>query len=273
MRRHQFNDFQQFDDRFGGRHGGGRGCGRDAGRTGGFPEGPEEGPGPQAFGRGGPRGRGRGGFGPGFPGGPAGFGPGFGPGGPGFGPGGRGPRGPRGRGRGRRGVQRGDVRVAVLQLLAASPMHGYQIVQAVEERTGGAWRPSPGAIYPTLSQLEDEGLITIAQEQGRKVATLTDAGRAYLESEAAGIDPFAAFEAQRGEQADLRSTVQELVEVTRRVARNGDATQIAEVDKILGDAVRQVYLLLATADRGPRPAESAEPDVDPEDGGAAAEAE
>ena len=222
MRRHTHDE--RFDARF---------------RNSGFPS--ECGPGE---GRGEGRGRGRGrGFGPGGPG----FGPeAFGPGGPGFGPGGPGPFGPggpgghrgRGRGRGRRGVQRGDVRIAVLRLLETEPMHGYQIVSSIEERTAGAWKPSPGAIYPTLSQLEDEGLITIERENGRKVATLTTAGREYIETALADApDPFAGFDGGSAERGHLRETLRELHEVTRRVARTGDPEQTAAVDTILGDAV------------------------------------
>ena len=97
-------------------------------------------------------------FGPGFgPGFGRGFGRGFGPGGfgPGFGPGQRGGR--RG-GHSRRG-RRGDVRAAILVLLAERPMHGYEIIQEVAERSQDLWKPSPGSVYPTLQLLVDEGLI------------------------------------------------------------------------------------------------------------------
>ncbi|MDN5855542.1 MAG: PadR family transcriptional regulator, partial [Actinomycetia bacterium] len=77
-------------------------------------------------------------------------------------------------GRGR--APRGDVRAATLTLLAEEPMHGYQLMQAIADRSNGRWTPSPGAIYPTLNQLEDEGLVTITRESGRKLATLTEAG-------------------------------------------------------------------------------------------------
>src|SRR5436853_7787787 len=103
------------------------------------------------------RGAGRlaGGRGPRFaPGGPE-FGPGsfrFGPGGPPFGPGHM-FGGPFGRGRGRK--RRGIVRIALLMLLGEEPQNGYQLMQAIEERSGGRWRPSPGAVYPSLAQLED----------------------------------------------------------------------------------------------------------------------
>src|SRR5712691_12502137 len=98
------------------------------------------------------------------------FGPGFGPWGPGFG----GPffgRGPK--------VGRGDVRAAILALLAEdSPMHGYQVIQELTERSGGVWRPSPGSIYPTLQLLEDEGLVRSEEVEGKRVFHLTEAGTA-----------------------------------------------------------------------------------------------
>ena len=93
-------------------------------------------------------------------------------------------------GRGR--APRGDVRAATLLLLAEQPMHGYQLMQAIAERSGGRWAPSPGAIYPTISQLEDEGLVTVTAAAGRKLVTLTDAGREHIESLG---DPFAGFPA------------------------------------------------------------------------------
>jgi len=87
---------------------------------------------------------------------------------------------PRGRGRGGRGRgrrNRGDVRAALLALLNERPMHGYEMIQELDDRTGGIWRPSPGSVYPTLQLLEDEGLITSETSEGRKRFTLTDAGR------------------------------------------------------------------------------------------------
>src|SRR5271163_2382593 len=99
-------------------------------------------------------------------------GPGFG-----FGPGGFGPRG--GRGRGRR-ARRGDIRTAALLLLAEEPRNGYQIMQEVQERSGGMWSPSPGSVYPALAQLEDEGLIRTEEHDGSKLFAITDEGRALL---------------------------------------------------------------------------------------------
>ncbi|MDO5669779.1 MAG: PadR family transcriptional regulator [Corynebacterium sp.] len=90
-------------------------------------------------------------------------------------------RGHRGRGRGGR-AGRGDLRQVILVLLAEKPMHGYQLIAEIGERTDGAWTPSPGGIYPNLSLLEDEGLITMSVEQGRKLATLNAQGRAQVEA-------------------------------------------------------------------------------------------
>lgn len=192
------------------------------------------------------------------PGGPAGFG-GFGPGGPGglggFGPGGprgfgampEGMTGRRGRGRGHHGpggrrAGRGDVRAAVLLLLAEEPMHGYQLIQAISERTGGRWQPSPGAIYPTLSQLEDEGLVTIELRGGRKLASLTEEGRAAAEAETG--DPFGDFNSDhRG--PDLRGLLHGLAAATRQVGMAGNPEQVAAAADLLAATRRSLYLILA----------------------------
>ncbi len=85
--------------------------------------------------------------------------------------------GPRGRGR---RARRGDIRTAALLLLAEEPRNGYQIMQEVQERSGGMWSPSPGSVYPALQQLEDEGLIRTEESEGRKLFAITDEGRALL---------------------------------------------------------------------------------------------
>src|SRR4051794_38537649 len=123
------------------------------------------------------------GGGPGF--GP-GHGPGFGPGhGPGFGPAGLfgGAGGPGFHGRRGRRARRGDVRAALLLLLAEEPRNGYQLMQEIEQRSGGVWRPSPGSVYPALAQLEDEGLVRTEEREGRRVYALTDDGRAHVEGQ------------------------------------------------------------------------------------------
>jgi len=88
----------------------------------------------------------------------------------------------------------GDLRVVLLALLEQQSMHGYELIKALEERTGGAYRPSPGVIYPTLAMLEDEGLIRQAEgEAGRKNFAITDAGRAELERERPMVDALLEF--------------------------------------------------------------------------------
>ena len=151
--------------------------------------------------------------------------------------------GPAGRGRGR--VRRGDVRTAILLLLADEPMHGYQIMQAMSDRTGGAWRPSPGGVYPTIAQLEDEGLVTTREEGGRRLVTLTSEGQAYLEERSTRLgDPFADFaEGPRG--PDLREPLRELQAAARQIASGGTATQVEAAAGVLAQARRSLYLILA----------------------------
>jgi DNA-binding PadR family transcriptional regulator len=153
------------------------------------------------------------------------------------------------RGHGR--APRGDVRTAVLLLLAEEPMHGYQLMQAIADRSGGRWTPSPGAIYPTISQLEDEGLVTVTAEAGRKLATLTEAGRAHVdERRDTWSDPFAGA-AAAGPATDLRGLVEQLAGAVRQVARSGTDAQITAAAGVLAEARRALYLLLAEGPETP----------------------
>jgi DNA-binding PadR family transcriptional regulator len=136
-------------------------------------------------------------------------------------------------------------------LLAEEPMHGYQLMQAIADRSGGRWTPSPGAIYPTINQLEDEGLVTVTAEAGRKLVTLTDAGREYVDGRReTSIDPFAGF-ANAEPASDLRGLIEELHSATRQVARSGSEQQRTAAAKILTDARRALYLLLADGPQTP----------------------
>jgi len=184
-------------------------------------------------------------FGPGA-GGPRGFGRGHGRGG--FpGPGGRGrlgwmPRDFFGPGRGPQ-VRRGDVRAAILVLLAEEPMHGYQIIQALGDRSGGMWRPSAGSVYPTLQQLEDEGLVRGEEKDGRKVFVLTDDGAKA--AEVAGKNP-APWKVDGAEAAaSLFGLFMPLGNAVAEVHRVGDPEMIAKARVILTDARRSLYRLLA----------------------------
>lgn len=189
---------------------------------------------------GGPRHRGRG-FGPGGPGGPGGP---FGMGGP-FGAGG--PFGPGGFGGRKRG--RGDIRAAILALLAEGPMHGYQVMRELAERSEGAWRPSPGSVYPTLQQLEDEGLVRPEQaDGGKRVFALTDSGR-ELAAQATGPKPWEAAAAESDDAAHgVRDLVFQVMAATRQVVHAGTPAQVEAAKAVLKGARRDLYRILAEDD-------------------------
>jgi DNA-binding PadR family transcriptional regulator len=165
----------------------------------------------------------------------------------------------------RRGLRapRGDVRAAVLQLLGEAPMHGYQLMQRIAERSRGVWRPSPGTIYPVLAQLEDEGLLEVTRSQGRKMATLTDQGRAYMTEHADELgDPFGALDEEFGSRIDLREPVAELVSAARQLARSGSTPQQDAARTVLRAARRSLYLILADDAVGPAATGQGPPDAD-----------
>jgi DNA-binding PadR family transcriptional regulator len=176
--------------------------------------------------------------------GPRGGGP-FG----GFGPGGFGPGGPRGRGR---KARRGDIRTAALLLLAEEPRNGYQIMQEVEERSDGVWRPSPGSVYPALQQLEDEGLIRSQESEGRKLFALTDAGRDYVKER--GEDKPAPWEQMSGDVSDqaheLGRLIREVASAFTQVVKTGSEAQMGEARKVLTGTRKDLYRILADGDSG-----------------------
>ena len=127
-------------------------------------------------------------------------------------------------------------------------MPGYQLMQTIADRTGGAWRPSAGAIYPTLSLLEDEGLVTTEQDGGRRLASLTQAGQDFLAQQGETVgDPFAAF-TQEGSGPDLRAALRDIQVAVRQLAMSGDETQVAAAASVLAKAKRDLYLTLAGTD-------------------------
>ena len=144
---------------------------------------------------------------------------------------------------------RGDIRATILALLAEQPMHGYQIIQEVGERTGGAWRPSPGSVYPTLQQLEDEELVRAVQGDGRRVFELTDTGREQA-SALPSATPWESAGEGNDDLAALRDTAFQLLGATRQVAMAGSAKQIESAQAILKEARRGIYQLLAEDGEG-----------------------
>ena len=148
-----------------------------------------------------------------------------------------------------RKARRGDVRTAVLAVLEDKPMHGYDVIRELEERSGGTWRPSPGSIYPTLQMLEDEGLVTGEEQDGKKVYSLTDQGRTELQErrERAGdTQPWDLGQVPEG-FAKLRDAGFQLLGATMQVARAGNADQVEKATEILTEARKKIYELLAQA--------------------------
>lgn len=177
------------------------------------------------------------------------FGHPFGPGG-GFdeGGGGFGEGGP-----GRRRHRRGDIKFVLLELLVEQPRHGYDLIKALEERSGGFYRPSPGSIYPTLQLLEEEGLVTSATVEGKRIYTVTEAGRGLLATQgrhhpAAGMGPHHGERPVGGASGDLdtlRRSTDALVAGVTQVARHGTTEQVQAATALLDTARRDIYRILA----------------------------
>lgn len=141
---------------------------------------------------------------------------------------------------------RGDVRAAVLALLAEKPMHGYQLIHEIEERSGGAWRPSPGSVYPTLQLLADEGLISAEENNGRKTYSLTDEGRAATEASADRTAPWDSKGVRDNHRAGaLPKAGIELAQAAAQVGRSGKPEQVDEAVAVLNEARRKLYAILA----------------------------
>ncbi len=175
----------------------------------------------------------------GFPFGPGGFDPSFGrfrfgrfP----FG-------GPRAR--------RGDVRAAILALLSEQPRNGYQIMQELEQRSRGMWRPSPGSVYPALQQLQDEGLIRDEAEGGSRTYHLTDAGREYVKTHPDEVRaPWeeASEEDEEGGR-ELLGTLRDMAFAIWQVSHTGSASQRSEARRVLEETRRALYRILANEGR------------------------
>lgn len=158
----------------------------------------------------------------------------------------------RGHGRGgggRHRAKRGAVVNAIATLLEERPMHGYELITEMGERSNGRWQPSAGTIYPALHRMEDRGLIEGNDVDGKRQFTLTDTGRVRLAEmrEAAGDDESAPWdEPGAGRRGDLRGTVAELVGQVRQIGRFGTPEQAEQASAVLDDAKRKLYAILAT---------------------------
>ena len=153
--------------------------------------------------------------------------------------------GGRRRGRGGR-ARRGDIRAAILLVLRDRPMHGYEVMSELAERSGGVWRPSPGSVYPTLQQLEDEDLVRSEEVDHKRVFRLTEAGTQEAERVASKGEPWNTMrDGVSSEHAALHQATFQLGAAVMQVAQAGTDAQVAATQALLDDARRQVYRLLA----------------------------
>src|SRR3954447_26670919 len=153
-------------------------------------------------------------------------------------------RGGRGHGPGRHRVRRGDVRSAILALLDDRPMHGYEMITELDERTGGRWRPSAGSIYPTLQLLEDEGLVTAEEVEGRKVYSLTDSGTEAVPERTEGKQPWEEGD-EDSPRFEARQEVFRLMGGAQQPARADKGGQPRRGPNLPKDARRKLYGILA----------------------------
>jgi DNA-binding PadR family transcriptional regulator len=166
-------------------------------------------------------------------------------------------RGPR--------VRRGDVRTAIIDVLhrarkADESINGYQVIQEISELSNGEWRPSPGSVYPTIQQLQDEGLVESDDERGRRTIRLTDSGAAWAEENgtdlAAVWAPFARTEEAPADQpsghADIKSEIGQVVSAVWQLATQGSEQQKKAALDVLVDTRRRLYGILADGREGER---------------------
>lgn len=145
-------------------------------------------------------------------------------------------------------MARGDVRAAVLSLLTERPMHGYQIINEIAERSGGTWKPSAGSVYPTLQLLADEGLIEAEEQNGRKTYALTEAGRAVA-AESTETPPWVpSSDKDRSRDARYSALPKagvDLAAAAAQVGRSGSSEQVRQAIEVLDEARRRLYTILA----------------------------
>lgn len=155
------------------------------------------------------------------------------------------PGGPMGFGGPGMRARRGDVRSAVLRLLAEQPMHGYQIIQELSARSGGAWSPSAGSVYPTLQLLADEGLVSAEESAGKKVFSLTESGVAAVAETADQPAPWE--ETTQGDTGlgEYRDAAGRLMQAMFQIGKGGTKDQRTAAVEVLTDARKKLYAILA----------------------------
>jgi len=152
-------------------------------------------------------------------------------------------------------MRRGDIRTALLGALAEGPGHGYEIINRLEEKSGGMWRPSPGSVYPTLQMFEDEGLVRSEERDGKRVYELTDAGRAEAEARAEKFGSAPWEDWSEGLHEGIRGLVKAgeklgpllrpLMMAMRQVVMNADQTKFERAGEVLKKATKEIYQILS----------------------------
>lgn len=142
-------------------------------------------------------------------------------------------------------ARRGDVRAAILAVLAEQALNGYQIIAEIAERSGGSWKPSPGSIYPTLQQLEDEGLVIADAESGRRAYTLTDEGRAYVANHAEELASPWPSPGDPDGSADLKPLIGQIAAAVWQIVAVGTPDQQEKGRQALVELRRRLYAILA----------------------------
>ncbi len=140
----------------------------------------------------------------------------------------------------------------MLLLLADGPRHGYQLIQDIAERSSGTWSPSPGSVYPVLQQLEDEALITLERIEGRKTATLTADGQAYVTEHRAELDSSWAEATTAGPETisrEMGQSMKSLVMAWRQVMQIGTPEQRQQANELMDKTRKGLYGILADDDR------------------------
>ena len=149
-------------------------------------------------------------------------------------------------GAGQQRARRGDVRTAVLAVLDEQPMHGYDVIRALEDRSGGRWRPSPGSVYPTLQMLEEAGFVKGEEKDGKRVFEITDTGKAELAArQEEGRAPWDHGDGEDDHMHELRSSAFQLAAAARHVSHAGSADQVGRAREILDEARKKIYGILA----------------------------
>jgi DNA-binding PadR family transcriptional regulator len=147
-------------------------------------------------------------------------------------------------------ARRGDIRAAILAVLAEQPRNGYQIIQEVAERSGGAWKPSPGSIYPTLQQLEDEGLVRAENDGGRRVYVLTEEGQAYVAEHPDEVAAPWAGMTEGTDEDNLKPLIGQVAAAIWQIAAVGTPEQQAKGREALSDLRRRLHAILAEDEPG-----------------------